>query len=83
MKVIFIGDDYYDKSGSQMSSVYQIDNTGTFKRTDWGLITLALERGEEVHICPATKKELKRMDSCLKEIVGWDTITIDSIGRRK
>lgn len=68
MKVIFIGDDYYFKSGSQMSSVYQIDNAGTFERTDWGFIQVALERGEEVHIRPATKKELKRMDSRLKEI---------------
>ena len=51
-----------------MSSVYQIDESNTFKRTNWGLIQVALQRGEEVHIRPANEKELKQMDKHLKAL---------------
>lgn len=69
MKVIFIGNDYCFASETRMSNVYQVDDVGGFKRTDWGFIQMALERGEEVHIRPANKKELERMDSHLGKIL--------------
>ncbi|MCK4359164.1 MAG: hypothetical protein KAW92_10575 [Candidatus Cloacimonetes bacterium] len=68
MKVIYIGEFYYWKSKTAMSSVYQIDESNTFKRTNWGLIQVALQRGEEVHIRPANEKELKQMDKHLKAL---------------
>lgn len=69
MKVIYIGEHYYWRSKTAMSFFYQVDdNTGTLNRTDWGLIQTALQRGEEVHIRPATEKELELMDKHLKAI---------------
>ena len=68
MKVIYIGEHYYSKSRTLMSSVYQVDESNTFKRTDWGFIQVALQRGEEVHIRPANEEELKQMDKHLKAL---------------
>ena len=68
MKVIYIGEHYYWKSKTAMSSVYQIDDVSTLKRTNWGLIRVALQREEEVHIRPANEEELKQMDKHLKAL---------------
>lgn len=65
MNCVFIGDDFYFETGSTMSSVYEVIDKGNgfeeLKRTDWGFIHIALENGEEVHIVPASKNQLKQM----------------------
>jgi hypothetical protein len=67
MDVTFIGDEFYSKSGTMMSSVYQrVD--GGLKRTDWGFIQIALSDGIEVHIYPATPIE---MVWAYKELEKW------------
>ena len=77
MQVIYIGDKYYWESSSTMSSVYKVVfkskvNGDEWKehleRTDWGLIQIALQEGEEVIIKPATKKQLKHFDKMLDGI---------------
>jgi len=54
MNLIFIGDDFYSNSSTEMSSIYTTDG----KRFNWGKVTIALRNGEEVHIRPATKEDL-------------------------
>lgn len=55
MKLFFIGDDFYDKSGTAMSPIYEI---GTYQRSDWGKVQLVLEHGEPISIRPANEKEM-------------------------
>lgn len=55
INLIFIGDEFYSKSGTTMSSLYQED---TWKRSDWGFVSLALQAGNNVNIRPATDAEL-------------------------
>lgn len=69
MQVIFIGDKYYMRSGSIMSSVYQKYPDSLLTRTDWSKINQALQNGEEVHIRPATKEELKWADEQLERVL--------------
>jgi len=68
IEIVFIGNEYYSKSRT-VSSVYQVDDVGTLTRTDWGFIRKALANGEELHIRPATKEELKRMDCHLRKLI--------------
>ena len=56
MNVVFIGRDFYWKSGTEMSSVYEIIGK-EYKRTDWGFIQAACARREEIHIRPANEAE--------------------------
>jgi len=67
MKLFYIGRDFYLKSSTMMSSIYE-ENGG---RSDWGKVEMALERGEEVHIRQATDKELlwayKKLDEINKK----------------
>ena len=69
MQVIYVGDKYYFESGTIMSSVYQIDDAGSFKRTDWGEIQEALKQEKEIHIRPATEIEILWADAMLLEIL--------------
>lgn len=69
MNCIYIGRDFYEKSKSVMSSVYRSTSHACFERTDWGFIGLALERGEEVHIVPATKDQIKMFKGELKNVL--------------
>lgn len=66
MEVIFIGDKFYDESQTMITSVYKILHSGGYERTDWGFIQIALEKGESVHIRPATKSEIKYFEKMLK-----------------
>jgi len=74
MKVIFIGDRFYEDSGTIMSPVYEIKEGG-IARTDWGFITIALRNGEEVHIRPATKDEMKAFELRLLKINAENAVT--------
>ena len=70
MIVVYIGEEFYRKSGTMMSSVYQIVND-ELMRTDFGFIQIALRDGDEVRIRQATDKELvwaySRLEKYLKE----------------
>lgn len=53
MELIYIGEEFYPKSSTIMSSLYDMDG----KRQDWGSMQVALRKGESVHIRPATETE--------------------------
>jgi hypothetical protein len=63
MKAIYIGQDFYRKSGTMMSCVY----TEEGERTDWGFIQCALEAGESVSIRPATDAEIGKYHKILAQ----------------
>lgn len=73
MKVVYIGDAFYSKSITMMSSIYEIYPKGEtgFIRTDWGKIQLALAQGKSIHIRPATPREMAYFNRRLKEIISW------------
>lgn len=54
--LFFIGDEFYRKSGTMMSSIYE---EGTFARFDWGFVGHALREGETVIIRPANSREME------------------------
>lgn len=57
MNLIFIGEKFYQESGTMMSPIYQ-EVDGKLYRSDWGFVQCALENGQEVHIRPATEAEM-------------------------
>lgn len=62
MELIFIGDEFYRKSGTMMSSLYTTEG----RRSDWGFVNIALKRGEAVNIRPATEDEIKHYEKVLE-----------------
>lgn len=52
-KFVYVGDEFYDQSGSMMGSVYTEKG---FHRSDWGKVQIAAAKGK-VEIRPATKAE--------------------------
>jgi len=65
LKLFYIGNDYYDKSGTIMSPLYE---EGSGERSDWGFVEVALEKGKTVTIRPANEKELQSADRVLASI---------------
>lgn len=53
MNLIYIGEEFYERSKSKMSSIYTEEGT----RSDWGYVELFLRNGGTVYIRPATKIE--------------------------
>ena len=53
--LFFIGDEFYSKSQSMMSSIYEI---GTHVRWDWGKVNVELRNGGSITIRPATDAEM-------------------------
>jgi len=72
MKLFYIGDAFYNKSGTMMSSLYhdegQLPQGGGYYRSDWGKVQVALRAGEEVHIRQATADELRWAIKKLDEV---------------
>uniref|UniRef100_A0A6H2A654 Uncharacterized protein n=1 Tax=viral metagenome TaxID=1070528 RepID=A0A6H2A654_9ZZZZ len=68
LSLIYIGSEFYVKSSTMMSSIYTVDG----RRSDWGKVSIALEKGEEVHIRPATRKEMSQYRKMLAE---WKAAT--------
>ena len=66
MNLVFIGNKFYHESGTMMSPIYQ-EIAGRLYRSDFGLMEIALENGEKVHIRPATEAELAWAEKKLKE----------------
>lgn len=55
VNLFFIGESFYSKSGTMMSSIYVV---GTYERYDWAMVGLALKEGMKVNIRPATQAEM-------------------------
>ena len=68
MELYFIGSSFYIESGSRMSSIYTVEGD----RTDWGKVNCSLEKGDSVHIRPATGHELKRAEAHLRQLKPFD-----------
>ena len=64
IKLIYVGERFYDESSTIMSSIYTVDG----KRYDWGLVQGALKRGKTVNIRPATEAEMKFFKTKLAKI---------------
>lgn len=63
MKVVyFFGDEYYQKSGTMMGSLY----TESGKRYDWGFLQRDVRNGEDVVVKPATREMLAWADNQLR-----------------
>lgn len=65
IKLIYIGDEFYFKSGTMMSSIY----TEKGQRSDWGFVNVALREGKNVSIRPATQVEMDRAYAQLGRIL--------------
>lgn len=57
--MIFIGSDFYEKSGTIMSPIYEIDREGNIFRSDWGFVQTHLSNGDDIHIRQATENEMQ------------------------
>jgi hypothetical protein len=66
MNLFFVGDEFYKKSASLMSSIYHV-RTGT--RSNWGEVDEALRNGETVTIRPATTQEMTAIKAVLFDIL--------------
>ena len=64
MNLIYIGDKFDRESKSMMSPIY----TEAGQRSNWGFVQIALERGEEINIRPATLSEMSKYEAKLKEL---------------
>lgn len=64
IKLVFIGEDFYWKSKTIMSSIYTEDG----RRYDWGFVTIALKEGEEIHIRQANRVEKKHYEDLLHNL---------------
>lgn len=63
--LIYIGEKFYSKSGTMMSSVYEIKDKN-YTRYSWAEVELALMSGDKIKIRPATDKELKYFNEKLE-----------------
>lgn len=64
MKLIFLGDKFYEESKTILSPIVHEDG----RRSDWGKVQCALRSGETVSIRPATQAELRRAERELARI---------------
>lgn len=56
IELFFIGDEFYSKSQTMLSSIYV---AGTYERFDWGFVNCLLREGKTVTIRPATETEME------------------------
>lgn len=71
IKVYFIGQEFYWKSGSMMSSIYKVYGTGkdmTYERYDWGKMEIDLANGYAVEIIPAPESFKEIMQKKLEDL---------------
>lgn len=66
--LIFIGDEFYNKSFTMMSSVYK-KYSKHYSRSSWGEISIWLQNGDQIKIRPATASELKYFHKQLEDIL--------------
>ena len=72
MNCIYIGDEFYWKSGTAMSSIYEITSGKHYKRADWAMVQRELSQGNTINIRPATKEELKNFQEQLEQYTQGD-----------
>jgi hypothetical protein len=65
-RLIYIGDEFYSKTRTMMSSLYTLDGD----RCDWGFVQSALAAGRTVTIRPATAAELQSYKDMAEWIYG-------------
>ena len=63
IELFYIGEDFYAKSKTMMSSIYTDEPEP--RRYDLGFVSVALRRGDEVHIRQATEGEMEWAQSKL------------------
>jgi len=69
--LVFIGEDFYVKSHTLISSIYRQEKDGRLTRFDWGFLQLAIKqagKGTTIHAREATPEELARFEEMLIEI---------------
>jgi len=69
--LIYIGREFYEKSGSIMSFLYETSKK-RYIRTDFGKMQQQIEAGDTITIRPATMSELSIFNARLKNIVCVD-----------
>lgn len=72
IELFHIGQDFYSKSNTWMSSIYHKDSK---ERCDWGKVQILLEDGYKVIIVPATKKEMDWAQKQLTEILNKRSVS--------
>jgi len=71
IELVYIGRDFYFKSGTAMSSIYR--RVGKqFVRFDWGFVQNELDECNEIHIKPAKIGELEFFESMFNKIKGGE-----------
>ena len=65
-EIIYIGEDFYWKSKTMMSSIYMLLGDEVV-RCDWGKVGLMLARGEKLFMRKATEKEMEGFKRMLKD----------------
>lgn len=71
-EIVFIGEHFYEESGTLMSPLYERLKNGRWKRYDYGFLRLDLESGKDVKIRQATRSELRSFEDKLNEmLVKW------------
>jgi len=69
INIVYIGDHFFLNSGTMMSSIYRIEDSGAYRRFDWAFVSKELREGKEIHIRPATDMELDRFTRELQQLI--------------
>ena len=59
INLIFIGKDFYGKSHTVMSNLYQVHPDGSLTRYDYGFMGIDLGEGKEICIRQANDEQMK------------------------
>jgi len=71
-EIVFIGERFYKESQTIMSALYESLIGGEWQRYDYGYLMLDIQAGKNIHIRPATTKELRLFEMKLNEtLVKW------------
>lgn len=64
LKLYSTGRGFYRESGTAIGLLHEV---GTHRRTDWGFVEMALERGDTVTIRPANSEEMARVMDAMQQ----------------
>ena len=67
IKLIYIGEKFYMKSGTVMGVLYEIDKDAKWHRRNWASVERALREGKAVNIVPANKDQLAIAEAWLQD----------------
>jgi hypothetical protein len=70
VKLIYVGEKFYRKSGTRMGTLYEVDEDAKWHRWDWGFVQGALKEGETITIVPADENELTIAEGLLEIYLG-------------